>query len=314
MIEDAVKLELRRGEMPTGLSRGLGEIRHLRGAFFFAGLLNALGSQALIRGYAWGIKPDKATTFSHLLKICRPLPEDNAESFKNSLLRSIFSEKRLLEAAMYSPAWLDLIGTYLNIPALSMAGWYFHAHLHEQYSFFAQEKESYVIRYSPVSLQEFSDGAFDINWFHEAYNAVGPEMFSRLYDAAKYISGGANHRRSQIFADAALGKLSEAEVEEKIKTKRNKEFVMAYGILPGTDFLHRYENLMKFKKESRQFGGQRQASEKLAVEIAVANLARTAGFSDVNRFLWRMEAAKTRRIERPLCAARSGRRDAFPCH
>ena len=119
-------------------------------------------------------------------------------------------------------------------------------------------------------------------------------MFARLYDAAKYISGGANHRRSQIFADAALGKLSEAEVEEKIKTKRNKEYVMAYGILPGkaNDFPRRYENLMKFKKESRQFGGQRQASEKLAVEIAVANLARTAGFNDVNRFLWRMEAAK----------------------
>ena len=49
---------------------------------------------------------------------------------------------------------------------------------------------------------------------------------------------------------------------------------------------------MKFKQESRQFGGHRQASEKLAVEIAVANLARTAGFNDVNRFLWRMEAAK----------------------
>lgn len=293
LIEDAVKLELRRGEMPTGLSRGLGEIRHLRGAFFFAGLLNALGSQALIRGYAWGAKPDKATTFSHLLKICRPLPEDNAESFKKQLAPFHFSEKRLLEAAMYSPAWLDLIGTYLNIPALPMVGWYFHAHLHEQYSFFAQEKESYVSRYSPVSLQEFSDGAFDINWFHEAYNAVRPEMFSRLYDAAKYISGGANHRRSQIFTDAALGKLSEAEVEEKIKTKRNKEYVMAYGILPGkaNDFPRRYENLMKFKKESRQFGEQRQASEKLAVEIAVANLARTAGFSDVNRFLWRMEAA-----------------------
>lgn len=67
---------------------------------------------------------------------------------------------------------------------------------------------------------------------------------------------------------------------------------MAYGILPGSDFLHRYELLMKFHKESRQFGGQRQASEKLAVEIALSNLARSAGFTDVNRFLWRMESAQ----------------------
>jgi len=129
-------------------------------------------------------------------------------------------------------------------------------------------------------------------------------MFVRLYDAAKYISGGANHRRSQIFADAALGKLTEAEIEVNMASKRSKEYVMAYGILAGDDFLHRYENLVKFRKESRQFGGQRQASEKLAVEIGIGNLARTAGFSDVNRFLWRMESAKLAELK-PLFTPRT---------
>ena len=305
LIEDAVKLELRRGEEQTKLSRGLGNIVHLRGAFFFAELLNALGDAALIRGYTGGSR-DKAATFSHLLKICTPLPEDNEESFRKALKPFRIPEKRLLEAAMYSPVWLDLAGAYLKIPALPMSGWYFHAHLHEQYSFNSQKKEAYISRYSPVALQEFSDGAFDIDWFREAYQAVGPVMFHKLYQAAKYISGGANHRRSQIFADAALGKLKEKEVEQYITEKRNKEYVMAYGILPGKDFLHRYEVLMQFRKESRQFGGQRQASEKLAVEIALGNLARTAGFPDVNRFLWRMEAAQLESLKKLFIPRKTG--------
>lgn len=59
---------------------------------------------------------------------------------------------------------------------------------------------------------------------------------------------------------------------------------MALGILPGEDkdFLHRYELIQRFLKESRQFGTQRQASEKKSAEIAIGNLARTAGYDDVN--------------------------------
>lgn len=290
LFTDSLELELTRGELPTALSKPLCACTKLEGAKYFIRILDALGERPFIRGYSWRDAGDRQNVFSHLLKVCRPQNGD-AEEFRNMLKARPIKPKRLLEAAMYSPAWLEIVGEYLNIPELPLAGWYFHAHVNENFS---AEKETAVARYSSISPQEFNDGAFDIDWFHEAYNAVGPEMFARLYDAAKYISGGANHRRSQIFADAALGKLSEAEVEEKIKTKRNKEYVMAYGILPGkaNDFPRRYENLMKFKKESRQFGGQRQASEKLAVEIAVANLARTAGFNDVNRFLWRMEAAK----------------------
>ena len=290
VVQNILEIELTRGDLPTPVSKYLIKLPLLGGIDNWVRLLAALGKYSFVRGYIYD-DVEKTHVFSSLIKVCRPLPGENADTLRQLVNEYKISDKRLLEAAMYAPAWLEIVGEYLNIPELPLAGWYFHAHVNENFS---AEKETAVARYSSISPQEFNDGAFDIDWFHEAYNAVGPEMFAKLYDAAKYISGGANHRRSQIFADAALGKLSEAEVEEKIKTKRNKEFVMAYGILPGkaNDFPRRYENLMKFKKESRQFGGQRQASEKLAVEIAVANLARTAGFSDVNRFLWRMEAAK----------------------
>src|SRR5207244_12515784 len=56
------------------------------------------------------------------------------------------------------------------------------------------------------------------------------------------------------------------------------------------DLLDRYETIQEFLRTSRQFGSQRQQNEKLAVSIALENLARTAGFPDPVRLEWAMEA------------------------
>ena len=56
------------------------------------------------------------------------------------------------------------------------------------------------------------------------------------------------------------------------------------------EVLHRYEVLQAFLRKSRAFGAQRQASEKLAYSIGLANLARNAGYSDPQRLSWAMEA------------------------
>ena len=67
---------------------------------------------------------------------------------------------------------------------------------------------------------------------------------------------------------------------------------MAYAIIPlenDADLSHRYFFLQQFLKESRQFGAQRSASEKKAVEAALRNLATNAGFSDTMRLTLRME-------------------------
>ena len=64
----------------------------------------------------------------------------------------------------------------------------------------------------------------------------------------------------------------------KAKTKREK------------DLLDRYQFIQKYKKESRQFGAQRRASEGRAVDIALRNLSVNAGFTDVTRLVLRMES------------------------
>ena len=49
-------------------------------------------------------------------------------------------------------------------------------------------------------------------------------------------------------------------------------------------------------KESKQFGAQRRASEAKAVEIALSNLARNCGFTDVTRLVWTAETGLFKEI------------------
>ena len=60
--------------------------------------------------------------------------------------------------------------------------------------------------------------------------------------------------------------------------------------------LERYQFLQKFLKESKEFGAQRQESEKKAVTIALQNLARNSGYGDVTRLTWSMETELIKEI------------------
>lgn len=154
-----------------------------------------------------------------------------------------------------------------------------------------------MAHYSPITPQEFNDGAFDVNWFQSAYKELGQERFELLYDCAKYISAGANHRRSQLFADATLGKLNLEEMKQSVEQKRGKDHLLSYSLIPlgedrEQDIRVRYEFIQRFLAESKKFGAQRRASEGQAVQIALGNLARNAGYADVTRLIWDMEARK----------------------
>ena len=150
-----------------------------------------------------------------------------------------------------------------------------------------------IARFTPLEVNELNDGAFDRTWFTEVYERLGDKRFQLIYKAAKYISDGAKHTRARKYADAALGKYDEPELIAEIEAKRNKDLLMAVGILPIEDeeqIKDRYMFLQKFKKESRQFGAQRRASEAAAVSTAMQNMAINAGYQDVTRLTLRMES------------------------
>lgn len=160
---------------------------------------------------------------------------------------------------------------------------------------FEDQKIAMIAKYTPLSAEELQEGAFDIDWFEEAYGLLGEKNFGLLYKAAKYISDGQKHSRARKYADAAAGKVTLEELREQITAKRNKDLLMSYGLVPfgddrEADLLNRYQFIQKYAKEARQFGAQRRASESKAAEIALVNMSVHAGFADVTRLTLNMES------------------------
>lgn len=91
----------------------------------------------------------------------------------------------------------------------------------------------------------------------------------------------------------ALAGLNTAKIKKSV-LKRNQRFIKAYGLLPlerGNDeVLERYLFLKQYAKEAKKFGPERQANERGAAAVAMGNLAQVAGFGDLERLEWQMEA------------------------
>ena len=292
-VDTIASIEVTRGELNTEVTPLAARINKCYGAHIFTAIILSSEKDTYVRGYNF-VNGDstKKQIFSHLLKCCYPKAEESAITLGAYLKGKKVTDKQLIEAAMYSPQWLDIISDYLNYEGLKSACWYFHAHVNE---YFSEEKTSIIARFTPISVQDLKDGAFDQKWFLEAYNTIGEKRFKLVYDSAKYIAGGGLHKRSQLFADATLGKLDIVEVKNRVMDKRNKDYLLTYGLIPiksKEDLLERYEYIHQYIKESKQFGAQRQASEGRSAAIALLNLARNAGYSDVNRLTWNMETAK----------------------
>ncbi|MEO0340661.1 MAG: DUF4132 domain-containing protein, partial [Bacteroidota bacterium] len=293
--ERLLDIELRRGDSATEASDLVLKINGIKGIDRFVDLLQALGKETLNRGYIyqWGdTQISKKQQLSRLLKVCFPKKEETAAALRETLKGKEISENRLLEAAMYSPQWLSLIAEVLGWQGLQSAVWWLHAHTNANHD---AQTETEIAKFSNISMNDFKDGAVDIQWFRDAYRELGKTKWSKLYKCAKYISDSNGHRRAQLYADVQLGQTKITEVTKRVKEKRNQDYVRVYGLIPLSkkvpqkDLLKRYQYLQQFLKESRQFGAQKQASEKRAVAIALDNLARTAGYRDSIRLRWTME-------------------------
>ncbi len=290
-VDAIVTDELRRGDTPAPCSAAVSKIYKIYGADRLVSILSALGNDALrdnVSSYSNTVT--RRANLLNLLGSCVPDENETVETLKKHLSGSGISRQRLIEAALYSPEWIDLIGEYLELPAFKSAAYYFMAHMNES---FDDRRKAIIAQFTPLTADELNAGAFDLNWFRSAYNALGAEDFDRVYDAAKYITSGTLHTRARKYADAALGRIDAAQTEAQISDKRNKDLLMAYPVIPlsdDADLSRRYLFLQNFLKESRQFGAQRIASEKAAVEIALTNLAINAGFADVSRLTLRMES------------------------
>lgn len=303
--EHFLDIELKRGDSATPVTKMVQVLGVIYGVKRFGEIWAGLGKTTLNRGYVYSYNAEamgKQKIFSLLLKCCFPLPEDTQELFDETVKKVKLTEAQLIEAAVYAPQWQKFVSQHLGWKGLDSAIWWMHAHTKSAGNEQNAEAESEIARYSAVDLQDFKDGAVDKDWFVKAYKELGKQRWVIVYEAAKYISDGNAHRRARLYADVITGDLKIKEVTQKVKDKRDQDYLRLYGLIPLSktnpekDVLARYEYLQQFKKESRQFGAQKQSSEALALRIAMENLARNAGYADPQRLTWAMETRQVQGI------------------
>ncbi|MDM1554292.1 MULTISPECIES: DUF4132 domain-containing protein [Chryseobacterium] len=292
-------IELIRGDANTTVSHFVQEFQKIYGAHRFVQILKGLGKSGLYANYIYAYAKENMTKqklFSKLISDCYPLESDTQKSFNEMIKKEKITELRLIQAAVYAPQWQSFISSYLGWKGLDSAIWWMHAHTKTgAYEEQNAKLESEVAKYSSVDIQEFKDGAVDKDWFIKAYKELGKSRWEMLYESAKYISDGNGHRRARLYSDTLSGSLKIKEVTAKVKDKRDQDYLRVYGLVPLSkanpekDVLSRYEYIQQFKKESREFGSMKQASEALAIRVALENLARNAGYPDPIRLTWAME-------------------------
>ncbi len=292
-----LNIELKRGETPTPVSKFVVNLSDVVGLDYFSKILKGLGKDALQRGYSYTsyLGEDKTMQFSRMLKSCTPSVSETFQDFKAVLDDLKLSEKRLIQYALYAPQWLPWTAKYLNWNGLESAAWCLHAHAN---NYFDLQKESELAKYTTVSAEDFKDGAVDIAWYKQAFADLGAARFAVVYEAAHYITDNQGYIRARVYSDAILGKLTLSDCKNRITAKRNKDYVVALGLIPlppnsplglGADILDRYKFIQAFKKSGKDVGQQRQESEKRVCDLAMENLARNAGYADPIRLTWAME-------------------------
>ena len=298
-----VAVELQRGDLPTPTSAVALNVGSISGAETAMGLLRLLGKTPLERSRLWSAD-SKGDVLSYLLRMSFPDATDTADVLLAAARAENVSDQRLVDLAMYAPQWAQLVESAVGWPGLASGVLWLHAHTKDdRWSVDRELRESWaamVAERTPLAADDLIAGAVDVDWFGECYEQLGAQRWRVLHKSAKNASGGNGHRRAQVFAEALIGQVEESTLVERIEAKRNQDAVRALGILPlpaepderAAAVSRRYDLLCEFERGSRQFGALRQNSERTAVRIGVDNLARTAGYSDPQRFIWAVEAAE----------------------
>ncbi len=295
-----LEVELARGDTPTPASIAALNLGTVWGIPNLIATLRALGDRNFTRGYTWD-KDTKESVLSRIVRSTFPAEGETVRDFKNQIAAAGIPELRLVELAVYAPQWAPSVEHALGWPGLIDGVWWIHAHTRgTDWTVEAEIRELWqadLSQRTTLTSAELLEGAVDVAWFKRVHELLGAKRWTTLDDAARYASTGAGHARARLFADAMLGRVRKSELTTRANQKRHQDSVRALGLLPlapakarEKDLLDRYKLMQEFIRTSRQFGSQRQASEKRAAQIGQENLARTAGYPDPIRLQWAMEA------------------------
>ncbi|WP_459557931.1 DUF4132 domain-containing protein [Lacunimicrobium album] len=301
-----VDVELTRGQAPTAATPVATIIKKVGHMELFLRVASLLSAEKLQRGYAWGADSEsKGYVFSHFIKQTSPLPEETPEVFAKRIAgldsKAGLKVEKLIDIAFFAPQWAGHIEEAIGWPGFEEAVWWMRAHTKDDsWGYDNALKETWdneIKKRTPLSMEDLADGGVDVAWFNEVHAKLSGERWSQLFDSAKYASSGVGHKRAELFAQAMLGQQQAEDLSERVTKKRYQDAVRALGLVPlakkgkvrEAEILSRYQTIQEFLRTSKQFGSQRQASEKKAGRIGLENLARTAGYPDPIRLEWAME-------------------------
>ena len=299
-----VEVERGRGDLATPASKLAHRVASVSGADLALDLLARLGRTALQRGHVAGNEGREAV-FSHFVRVSYPNPSDTGAGIATLVAQLNLRDEHLVELAMFAPQWAALVEEALGWSGLADTVWWFHAHTKDEHWAVSVElREAWAAQTSErtdLSAPDRVAGAVDVAWFTRCHATLSGPRWKVAHAAAKLASGGNGHRRAQLFAEAMLGETDDATLVSRITAKRHQDSVRALGLVPlpsgnrniADALQRRYSTIREFERGSSKFGSQRQASERTAARIGIENLARTAGYSDPQRFVWATEASES---------------------
>ena len=293
------EIEVKRGDLPTNVASIVYSLTDAGGMSMLLPLVEALGNDALVRGWA-NDRASRSAEFSHLIRATSPLEGETVEVFVTALNEFNIKPAQLVRIGVFAPQWAQHIEAALGWPSYADAVWWLHAHTKDdRWNVLAEIRDNWTAQIgkrTPLKAEDLMGGAVDVQWFWRVYNTLGSERWTQLDKAIKYTAGGMGHKRAQLFADAMRGQLDEDALVKRADTKGYQDGMRAIGLLPLPDgdeqeaiLLQRYLALQGILQTKRKRGPQKRANEKRAVEIGIANLARTAGYPDPLRLEWAME-------------------------
>jgi hypothetical protein len=313
-------IELNRGELPTVATQAALALGSISGIATITQLLRALDPQAFVPNPS-PTDLSKAAVLSHLVRICFPAHKDNPDEFVQRVKSARIESDRLMALALYAPQWAAYVEKALGWPGFAEGVWWIHAHsinnqnIHSHLDPDIQEIwTAQILERTGFSIDRFADGDVDISWFRYLYSKLKSARWASLQRVAQSVNGKRYHQRALLFSEAMLGNLEVQDLRQRIDQHRQLDAVRALGLVPlsrgkkrSQEILDRYEYLQAFLRSSRtakdsakhlakdpvkgqrQSSSQRQAKERLAVTIALDNLAYIAGYPDTQRLQWAME-------------------------
>lgn len=239
------------------------------------------GLDDLLRSLRWlcraKSKRDLDCAAEFLLAIPAPSEEDRARSAE---MRQV-DASTLFTAGAFKPEWTELIASSRPEPefaALTDASTWISA---TRFGRWEEAAERCPPATSPADMAIARD---------ELLRATSKLGEARTYAFLNHRLTRSYAKCSAMFANAVLGQ-NAVDIEAGF-AKRDKFAVAALGLLPlEDDLVERYQALMRFEEEAKQFGPQRQKSERLAVQAGLVNLAVTAGYATVADLALAMERA-----------------------